>query len=82
MHNDYVVSWNHTKEQVIPIHQAELLSGLMRWKTVKKGEFLIGRQILANDPLLMNPNQTQNYILETFMQLLPLYKQAYSVHEL
>lgn len=80
--DDYVVSWDHTKEQAIPILQAELLSGLMRWQTVKKGEFLIGRQLWANDPLLMNPVATQNYILDTFMQLLPLYQQAYSVHEL
>ena len=49
---------------------------------VKKGEFLIGRQLSANDPLLLDPEATQQFILETFMQLVPLYRQAYTVYEI
>ena len=80
--DDYVVSWDHTKEQVVPIHEADLLNGLIRWQTIKKGEFLIGRQISAKDPLLISPEETQRFILDTFKQLLPLYRQAYSVYEI
>lgn len=80
--DDYVVSWDHTKEHVIAIHEADLLKGLIRWQTVKKGEFLIGRQLSANDPLLLDPEATQQFILETFMQLVPLYRQAYTVYEI
>lgn len=79
--NDYVVSWDHTKEQVTAINEADLLNGLIRWQTVKKGEFLIGRQIFADDPLLIDPKATQQFILDTFMELVPLYRQAYSVYE-
>lgn len=80
--DDYVVSWDHTKESVVPVREANLLNGLIRWQTVKKGEFLIGRQLLASDPLLLNPEAAQGYILETFMQLVPLYKQAYRAYEI
>lgn len=80
--DDYVVSWDHTKETVIPLAEADLLNGLIRWQTVKKGEFLIGRQLLAGNPILKDPKAMQKYILDTFIQLVPLYKQAYSVHDL
>lgn len=80
--DDYVVSWDHTKETVIPLTEADLLNGLIRWQTVKKGEFLIGRQLLAEDPILKDPKAMQEYILNTFIQLVPLYKQAYSVYDL
>lgn len=80
--DDYVVSWDHTKESVVPVREADLLNGLIRWQTVKKGEFLIGRQLSATDPLLLDPEATQLFILDTFMQLLPLYKQAYTVYEI
>ncbi len=80
--DDYVVSWDHTKESVVPVREADLLNGLIRWQTVKKGEFLIGRQLSATDPLLLDPEATQRFILDTFMQLVPLYKQAYTVYEI
>lgn len=79
--DDYVVSWDHTKETVIPLTEADLLNGLIRWQTVKKGEFLIGRQLLAEDPILKDPKAMQEYILNTFIELVPLYKQAYSVYD-
>lgn len=79
--DDYVVSWDHTKETVIPLTEADLLNGLIRWQTVKKGEFLIGRQLLAEDPVLKDPKAMQEYILNTFIELVPLYKQAYSVYD-
>ena len=79
--DDYVVSWDHTKETVIPLTEANLLNGLIRWQTVKKGEFLIGRQLLAEDPILKDPKAMQEYILNTFIELVPLYKQAYSVYD-
>ncbi|ALV20811.1 MULTISPECIES: DUF1054 family protein [Carnobacterium] len=77
---DYVVSFDHTKEQVMPIKEAELEKGLMRWRDIKKGEFLVGRQLSANDPMLVNPQKTQDFIFKTYAELLPLYQQAFRAY--
>lgn len=77
---DYVVSFDHTKEQVTSIKEAELVKGLIRWRDIKKGEFLVGRQLLVNDPIFASPQMMQDFIFETYTELLPLYQQAFRAY--
>ncbi|MGY3778277.1 YktB family protein [Isobaculum melis] len=77
---DYVVSLDHHQKKVTPIKELDLKKGLERWRDVKKAEFLIGRQILATDALLKNPEATQAYILETFVTLVPFYQLAFQAY--
>lgn len=78
--DDYVVSLDHTVEKVTPIKELDLKKALTRWKNVKKGEFLIGRQVLAEDPLLSDPENFRHYLLETYRSLIPLYQQAFAAY--
>lgn len=77
---DYVVSYDHTKETVIPIKESELSKGLVRWRDSKKGEFLVGRQLKANDPIVRDPQAFHRFMLETYHLLIPLYKQAFQAY--
>ncbi|WP_192988522.1 DUF1054 domain-containing protein [Carnobacterium mobile] len=79
---DYVVSFDHTKENVTAIQEADLIKGLSRWRDVKKGEFLVGRQLMAEDPIFNDPQALQEFILSTFQQLIPLYRQAMKAYPL
>lgn len=74
--SDYVISFDHTKEGVVPINKSDLSNGLKRWRDIKKVEFLVGRQLSATSPLVKDPQAFYNYILETYRLLVPLYKQA------
>lgn len=78
--DDYVVSYDHTKEKVLPYKDSDLNKGLMRWRDVKKGEFLIGRQISATNLIFKDKQSFYDYILETYTDLIPLYKQAFQAY--
>ncbi|SBO18204.1 conserved hypothetical protein [Carnobacterium divergens] len=74
---DFVVSLDHHTTKVTPIKELDIEKGLTRFRDVKKGEFLVGRQLMADDSILKNPAATQMYMLNTFKKLLPLYKQSF-----
>lgn len=78
--DDYVVSYDHTKEKVLPYKDSDLNKGLMRWRDVKKGEFLIGRQVSATNLIFKDKQSFYDYILETYTDLIPLYKQAFQAY--
>jgi uncharacterized protein YktB (UPF0637 family) len=75
--NDFVVSLDHTKKEAISMKEIDLKAALERFRDVKKAEFLIGRHIDANDPILSDGNAFMNIAKETFETLIPLYELAY-----
>lgn len=78
--DDYVVSYDHTKEMDIPIKESELSKGLVRWRDSKKGEFLVGRQLKFDDPIMKDPQAFHRFMLETYLSLIPIYKQAFCAY--
>lgn len=78
--SDFVVSYDHTKEDVLPINDSGLIKGLIRWRDSKKGEFLVGRQLVATDPILKNPKVFHRFLLETYHALIPVYLQAFQAY--
>ncbi|WP_208589386.1 YktB family protein [Gracilibacillus suaedae] len=73
---DYHISLDHMKNEATLLSEADLQEGLERFKKVKKGEFLIGRRIEANDPLLLDGDKLIEKIKETLQTLAPLYRSS------
>ncbi|WLR43301.1 DUF1054 domain-containing protein [Bacillus carboniphilus] len=71
---DYKISKDHTKNQALTMTEENLKQTLTRFYEVKKGEFLVGRQIQAGDPILEDGKALINIAKETFHTLLPIYK--------
>ncbi|MGM7720216.1 YktB family protein [uncultured Metabacillus sp.] len=75
--NDFYVSLDHTKKDAKPLGEIDLKSSLERFRDVKKAEFLIGRHINADRPILQDGDQLVKVIRETFQTLIPLYKLSF-----
>ncbi|WP_046179690.1 YktB family protein [Domibacillus tundrae] len=75
--SDYVLSLDHLKKDAEPWEEADLKQSLQRFHDVKKAEFLIGRHIPSDDPILKDGDAFYAVAKETFETLLPLYKLAY-----
>ncbi|SFM00824.1 Uncharacterized protein YktB, UPF0637 family [Gracilibacillus orientalis] len=73
---DYHIAFDHMKNEAFPLSETDLQKGLERFKKVKKAEFLIGRKIDANDPLLQDGEKLIQTIKETFQTLAPLYRSS------
>lgn len=76
--SDFVISQDHMKKDAIAMGEIHLDKALKRFRDVKKAEFLIGRHIAANDPILTNGEEFISLVKETFETLIPLYKLAYN----
>lgn len=75
---DYMISPDHTKNEASALKDTDLQKALERFRDVKKGEFLIGRRIASDDPILQDGDvflQTARQTLET---LIPLYRHTLS----
>lgn len=72
--DDFYVSIDHTQPEVTKLNETDLTKVLCRFRDVKKGEFQIGRIIKKEDSLLENPERARDYMLNTYQQLLPLYR--------
>ncbi|WP_202076619.1 YktB family protein [Caldalkalibacillus salinus] len=78
--NDYVISLDHTKKDAKAkdvLKQQGLKDVLVRFRDVKKAEFLVGRHIAANDSLLSDGERFMQYTKDTLETLVPLYQLAY-----
>ncbi|MDQ0231321.1 YktB family protein [Metabacillus malikii] len=75
--NDYYVSLDHTKKDASPLNQLDVEKALERFRDVKKAEFLVGRHILAGDPILRDGDKLLTFIRQTFKTLIPLYNLSY-----
>lgn len=73
---DFVISPDHTVNTIVEIATADLEGILTRWRDVKKGEFQIGRVIEKESKLLDDPEAARGYMLETYLELVPLYQLA------
>ncbi|MCU9612248.1 DUF1054 domain-containing protein [Caldibacillus lycopersici] len=76
--SDFVISTDHMKKNAQSIKEISLEDTLERFKNVKKAEFLIGRNIPANDPILQNGEALTQLTLDTFKTLIPLYKLSFT----
>ncbi len=79
---DFVISLDHMKKDatlVKDIDKTELEKKLVRFRDVKKVEFLVGRHICATDPILKDGDQFMNIAKNTMETLIPLYKKSSSV---
>lgn len=75
--SDFVISLDHMKKGAVSIEEIQLKQSLERFRDVKKAEFLIGKHIAADDPILKNGEQFIELAKETFEILIPIYKLAY-----
>lgn len=78
---DFVVSLDHTKDDISILSEMALEKGLIRWRDVKKGEFMLGRVIMRGDNLLSQPEKAREYMLTTYQQLVPFYQLAFEVRK-
>lgn len=77
---DFYVSLDHTQSFVQPLKEVDLEKALLRFRDVKKGEFQIGRILKRDDLRLAQPENARDYMLDTYQQLIPLYRQAIIYH--
>lgn len=74
--DDYILSGDHMSPDAILLGEArdeKLEQLLKRLRDVKKGEFLVGRHISAEQAVNMTPEQFEQFTTETFDALLPIY---------
>jgi uncharacterized protein YktB (UPF0637 family) len=75
--NDYVISMDHMKKDKESMEEIDLHAALERFHNVKKAEFLIGRHIASNDPIIKDGQALYEVVIDTFETLLPLYTLSY-----
>lgn len=75
--HDYVVSLDHMKKDCLHMEELDLEAALLRFRDVKKAEFLIGKHIDANDPILHDGEAFMKMAKDVFQTLFPLYKLAF-----
>jgi len=73
----FVISLDHTKKDATAIEHNDLKNALERFRDVKKGEFLIGKQLFPNNPTLKNGDEFIQFAKNTFEKLVPLYRLSY-----
>ncbi|MGG5253095.1 YktB family protein [Neobacillus sp. SM06] len=77
---NFVISLDHMKkdaDSVANMGKDGLRSALERFRDVKKAEFLVGRHIAKDNPLLKNGPAFVDFVKETFETLVPLYLMAF-----
>ncbi|WP_026674440.1 YktB family protein [Alkalihalobacterium bogoriense] len=79
--DDYVISLDHMKKEAHSFQtmgETGLNEALVRFRDIKKAEFLVGQHIKADDPILQDGEQFLEKAKSTFETLIPLYKKAFS----
>ncbi|MGM9949202.1 MAG: YktB family protein [Lysinibacillus sp.] len=74
--DDYIVSGDHMSPDAISLGEARengLEQLLVRLRDVKKGEFLVGRHIPAEEAVKLSSDEFMRLAEETFDNLLPIY---------
>ncbi|ARK31158.1 YktB family protein [Halalkalibacter krulwichiae] len=77
--SNYVVSLDHMKKEATSLEakdQDALIADLTRLRDVKKAEFLVGRHLQPDNPIVNDGQALANFTKETYEQLLPIYKKA------
>ncbi|GGA83528.1 YktB family protein [Ornithinibacillus halotolerans] len=73
--SDFVISLDHMKKDSLSIVDLEK-KHIERFRDVKKGEFLIGRHLSPNDPIVSDGDKLLTVIKETYESLIPFYQLA------
>lgn len=74
---DDMISMDHTRKDAKRVKDIDLQEALQRFATVKKSEFLIGKHIAYNDPLLQDGQKFLQHVKDTFQTLLPIYQLSF-----
>lgn len=75
--DDYMISGDHMQPTASPLLETRtktLEQLLTRLRDVKKGEFLVGRHILAADAEKMSSEQFMAFAEQTFDAIMPIYR--------
>ncbi|HAM82111.1 YktB family protein [Ornithinibacillus bavariensis] len=75
---DFVISFDHMKKDAISLGELEK-KHLERFRGVKKAEFLIGRRLLPNNPIVSDGEALVKLVKETYELLIPFYQKALQV---
>ncbi|RST76538.1 DUF1054 domain-containing protein [Siminovitchia acidinfaciens] len=75
---DFVISMDHMKKDAVALEDTDLKKTLERFRDVKKAEFLIGRHLAADDPILKDGDRFISLARETFETLVPIYKLGFA----
>ncbi|ASI36349.1 hypothetical protein A0126_12400 [Exiguobacterium sp. N4-1P] len=73
---DFVISYDHMKKEAVRVTDANLEQGLVRFRDVKKAEFLIGRHVSAQKVSTMSHDALLELIRNTYDHLVPVYKKV------
>jgi len=75
--DDFVISLDHMKKNARLKQDIDLEEALIRFRDVKKAEFLVGKHISPNDPILKDGELLVEEIKNTFQTLIPIYRLSY-----
>lgn len=78
--SDFVISVDHTQKHAVAMEDLsvqQLEETLVRFRDVKKAEFLVGRHIPREDRILENGEEFTGIVKHTFKTLMPLYQMAF-----
>lgn len=75
--DDFVISLDHMQKKAESLAEIDLDAALTRFHDVKKAEFLIGKQLDPNNPIVQNGDELVQLAKETYEKLIPLYRLAY-----
>ncbi|SDL78368.1 YktB family protein [Sediminibacillus halophilus] len=78
---DFVVSLDHTKKSAMPISDLSE-ENLIRFRDVKKAEFLVGKHINPASSTAKDGDEFMNEVKQTCETLLPFYRVAISSSEI
>ncbi len=71
---DYVISNNHGVPSTQPATPAHIMQAIQKFDQYKHSELVVGRAVLAGDPLFEDADMLNRLIITTFKQLLPIYQ--------
>lgn len=72
--DNYVISMDHMKKNAETLADSNLEKVLTRFRDIKKAEFLIGRHIKPDDPILEDGQTFLKEVEQTFKKLTPIYR--------
>lgn len=75
--DDFVISLDHMKKDAVTKKDIDLEKALIRFRDVKKAEFLIGKHIDPTNPILQDGDAFLQMVKDTFNTLIPIYRLAY-----
>lgn len=79
--SEMMINTDHTKNNYHSLEEEQLVKDLTRFKTVKKGEFQIGRVLTREKLVKLSQDEAREYMLETYKSLVPIYLACMSLRQ-